>query len=353
MGQTNYFRLFAIVAYTGLAGLSCKWTAESLYLSMPTLRLWGAWLLAITIYVISSIIFAQFLNSLDTRKDFYGKPVGRFGTFALSLAGLLAVWVAFCVSTNSHSLIHNDEVRTVLVHDLSTTGTYLTKLNNKNAQLESIDKEFIDFSTKIHATLAKLQHEYVNPGRRGYADSCRKYRRELEVLFNTHLDAKSSQIVDPGRTSTSNAADFITVQTFAKLELVKQIFDNRKENVSKTIKSDEIYAEMRNIDNAINDVNNMDGISFNILESADKHLENGYARIKNNAEYINFDNREHKERYTAEKPVTRYDELKSVKVVVWDGIMHGKYREMYYWILIAILVDVAGFIFFKIAFPEL
>lgn len=353
MRQVNYFRLFAIAAYVVLAAFSCKWTAESLYLSMPSFGLWAAWALAIIIFVVSSIIFSQFLLSLDSREDFYGRPLGRFGTFALSLVGLIVVWVGFSVSTNSHSLIHNDEVRKVLVQDLSTTNKYLSSLTGQNKKVEEIKALYGDYYRKLELLSQKLRDEYNNPGRRGYADSCKKYRREIENMLGWALnDTSRARLIDPGRAGSSEAMDYISNQIADKVRIIRTHEQREIEAVYTNIDQAKISDEIANINNAINDVNRMEGISFKIIESAEKHLEKGYARVKNNSQYVIFDTPEHLARYTADQPQSQYARLKSVKEVVWNGVLHGQYREMYYWILIAILVDVAGFIFFSIAFRK-
>ena len=60
-----------------------------------------------------------------------------------------------------------------------------------------------------------------------------------------------------------------------------------------------------------------------------------------------------KDVYTAENPVTKITRLLSV-VDTWEDYIHGDFagRGFIFWIIISILVDVAAFIFFDIAFKK-
>lgn len=60
-----------------------------------------------------------------------------------------------------------------------------------------------------------------------------------------------------------------------------------------------------------------------------------------------------REAYTAENQVTKTTRLLSV-IDTWMDFINGKYagRGFIFWIIISILVDVAAFVFFDIAFKK-
>ena len=70
MGRTNYFRIFAMLAFIVLAALSCKWTAESLYMWHPDLTIYGAWAIAVLSFVIASLCFSQLLKCPRPQRGF-------------------------------------------------------------------------------------------------------------------------------------------------------------------------------------------------------------------------------------------------------------------------------------------
>ena len=82
-------------------------------------------------------------------------------------------------------------------------------------------------------------------------------------------------------------------------------------------------------------------------------LNQGYATIKTYQQFVDFKNDADKELYTCDNPETKVKRLLSV-YDVWIDFMSGKMGGLsfIFWILISILVDVAAFIFFDIAFKK-
>ena len=70
-------------------------------------------------------------------------------------------------------------------------------------------------------------------------------------------------------------------------------------------------------------------------------------------QFVDFKNAQDKELYTAENPKTKVSRLLSV-YDVWVDFVTGKEGGLafVFWILVSILVDVAAFIFFDIAFKR-
>ena len=99
-----------------------------------------------------------------------------------------------------------------------------------------------------------------------------------------------------------------------------------------------------------------DGINLNDAEDikmvCDK-LNEGYSTIKMYNQFVDFKNAQDKELYTAENPKTKVSRLLSV-YDVWVDFVSGKEGGLAFafWILVSILVDVAAFVFFIIAFKK-
>ena len=53
MKTLNFKRIISIVAFVALAGFSCFWTAESLFIWQPSITIVGAWLIAVVFYLSS------------------------------------------------------------------------------------------------------------------------------------------------------------------------------------------------------------------------------------------------------------------------------------------------------------
>ena len=82
-------------------------------------------------------------------------------------------------------------------------------------------------------------------------------------------------------------------------------------------------------------------------------LNQGYNTIKKNKDFVNFSSKEEEMLYTADNTVTKVKRMISV-FDVWEDFLKGQYagHGFAFWIVISILVDVAAFIFFDIAFKK-
>ena len=110
---------------------------------------------------------------------------------------------------------------------------------------------------------------------------------------------------------------------------------------------------IKNCDIALAEVNEMKGIDNNIIAAATNDLANGYSFIKANSQYIQFKDND-KQKYTREGAMPEAKEMLSVPDVWKDYLTTDKYNGhgFIWWVLIALLVDLAGFIFFDIAFNK-
>ena len=100
-------------------------------------------------------------------------------------------------------------------------------------------------------------------------------------------------------------------------------------------------------------------LTIGIREYADdvkticNNLNQSYSTIKTYQQFVDFKNEADKENYTRANPETKVSRLLSV-YDVWVDFLTGKQGGLafVFWIIISILVDVAAFIFFIIAFKK-
>ena len=70
MKSLNLKSIILAVGFIGLAGFSCYWTAESLFIWQPSITIAGAWLIAVVFYIIASLSFSYFIKGFDKYGDF-------------------------------------------------------------------------------------------------------------------------------------------------------------------------------------------------------------------------------------------------------------------------------------------
>lgn len=82
-------------------------------------------------------------------------------------------------------------------------------------------------------------------------------------------------------------------------------------------------------------------------------LNTAYNTVKKNSDFVNFSSKEDEANYTANNPITKVKRMISV-FDVWEDFFDGEYagHGFAFWIIISILVDVAAFIFFNLAFKK-
>ena len=114
--------------------------------------------------------------------------------------------------------------------------------------------------------------------------------------------------------------------------------------------------DIKKVQSAVTGLNEMknNGVQDDAtINTANTILKGAYSTIKNHQDMVVFKSEADKEVYTAENQVTRITRLLSV-IYTWIDYVNGKFdgRGFIFWIIISILVDVAAFIFFDIAFKK-
>ena len=89
------------------------------------------------------------------------------------------------------------------------------------------------------------------------------------------------------------------------------------------------------------------------IRQCEKELKDGYNIIASNRTFVQFDNAGDEELYTKENAETRTKRMASVIDVFFVDFLKGRYPgSFWYYVVLSILVDIAAFIFFDIAFMK-
>lgn len=341
----------------GLAGFSCFWTAESLFIWQPSITIYGAWLIAVVFYIVASICFSKLLKSLDKQADFYGKLFGRTGAFLLSIVGLIVFWLCVSLPTNTHTLLYRASIKNVIMTDLNRTQGYLQSLEDNNVEIERINQRYNSKSEAVDALILRLLAEIDNPSAIGIGDRFNTILVELDRTLSTDSNnpVKLQRVAKVGNTRTQWLAtvNYYQKQAYEQLALYRSSCDKEIAAIKATMGSKELERLIANNKIALKDIANMKGVDNVIIQEAVNDLTSGYAYIYANSQYVNFKNGD-KELYTREGAIPEAKVMLSVPDVWKDFLTTDKYdgHGFIWWVLIALLVDIAGFIFFHIAFNE-
>lgn len=355
MTKINFFRIFAIVAFVALAGFSCFWTAESLFIWQPSITIYGAWLIAIVFFMVASICFGNLLKSLDKNEDFYGKLFGRTGALLLALVGLAVFWLVVSLPTNTHTLLYRASIKNAIIADLNRTQGYLQGLKDNNVEIKKIDQKYKSKNEAVDAIIIRLRAEIDNPSAIGIGHRFETILVELDrtLAAGANNPEKIQRVANVGTTRTQwlAAINYYQQQAYDQLKLYRSTCDKEINEIKNTMGSKELDNMIKNNKIALSDINKMNGVNNDIVQAAIGDLVNSYAYIKANAQYINFKEGD-KDRYTRDGAIPEAKEMLSVPDVWKDYLTTDKYNGhgFVWWVLIALLVDLAGFIFYNISF---
>ena len=145
--------------------------------------------------------------------------------------------------------------------------------------------------------------------------------------------------------------------------LIYELLNKRKEelisnyiNPQEKLFKPEATREIKNIENIEKPIAEMQAngeIDNDLITQANITLGKSYAIIKTYSDFVTFKSDADKELYLAPNQVTKVSRMTSV-INVWKDYLTGKHagRGFIYWIIISILVDIAAFAFFDIAFKK-
>lgn len=351
MRNFNFLTIISVIAFLGLAGFSCFWTAESLFIWQPSITLAGAWLIATVFYVIASLCFTIFLKSLSRNGDFHGKLGGQGGQFLLGFVGLLVFWLMISLPTNTHTLLYRASIKSVLTTDLTRTQNYLQSLKDNNVEIKKIDEEYKSKKDKVDALILRMVAEIDNPSYVGIGPRFKTILTELNQELGVQI--QETPKVGTSRTQWLGAINYYQKQAYDQLKIVRADCDKRIAEVRRMMRSQVLDNLIKNCSIALKDVNKMKGVDNGIIEAAVEDLTQGYSFIKANARYVQF-KEEDKYRYTREGAIPEAKEMLSVPDVWKDFLTTDKYdgHGFVWWVFIALLVDVAAFVFFNLSFSK-
>lgn len=345
-----------MLIFLALAGWSCYWTAISFFRWNPSITIFGAWLLAGVIYLLASLAFAQLLNTLDKHKPFYGTP-GRTGWFVISLVVFVTAWLVLSLPTNTHTLLYNVAVKNELLTDLQRTQGYLNDLQNNNRAILQIAQDYQDIEDRAKRKLTDMNNEmqrYDNPG--------------IAEHFNAHLsELENILTIDPShpvefprikvgwndKHGCQRAYDQYKNATHSYLSIIQNSAVEEAQRVLELIGTQDLQDKTEKINTSLEEIRAMDAVDDNLIANAEKALDAAYPLIKTNAQYIDFRDNDALI-YTGIETIPTAKALHNVPGVWTDFFTTDKYSNygIIWWVLIALIVDLAGFVFFKFAFSK-
>lgn len=355
MNKTNFSQIFALMAFVVLLVVSCWATVESLHLLLPSWPVFLFWAVTLIFFVVASMGTKLIVDSLNQKIFLENRGWRLIGGMVL----LLAFWGCFILPTNTHTFFYRASIKDVLIRDLTETKGKLQDLANEGQAGKIISQEKADFRNKIDAIFSKFAAEINNPGNPGWKDKAEaviiQLEGELGEIQRLQLKCQSfecrQELVKAMREHVENLLD----------SKIKTTYDTRLANINKGLDKPTINRLIAKIEAVQSKIDNNPASNDEPTPSTTVTLSQAYKIIEKYSDVLitEFENKypnlikqtiEDRKVYAG---VSKTERMRSV-IDVWKDFFAGIYggRGFAFWIIIAALVDIAGFIFFDIAFAK-
>lgn len=349
MEQKNYLKLIWMVAFIAFAAVSCWATAESLHLLLSSWPLAMCWVVTVGFFIIASLGTKMIVDSLN--QDIYLEKRG------LRLAGgiviVLIFWLICSMPTNTHTFFYRTVINDKVNTDISTTRGYLSQIKNNTNNKTQATVKVNELKNNVDVLLGELEAEIKNEVNPGFGpkskEILRKFATLLEVDKVEPLSYKGTSKQDRDKLCDAYRTKIYILAENRATNIMAHILSPNSDNIKEVKRDDENLALVKKYigDKTIN-LNDAEDVE----DVCDK-LNTAYNTVKKNSDFVNFSSKTDEANYTADNPVTKVKRMISV-FDVWEDFMAGEYagHGFMFWIIISILVDIAAFIFFDLAFKK-
>lgn len=353
MNQTNYLRLFSFFAFLVFGAVSCWATAESLHLLLASWPKIFCYLVAIGFFVVASIGTKMIVDSLN-QKIYVENRRGRlFGGVFL----VLIFWLAISMPTNTHTFIYRSVIGERVNNDILKTESYLSDIINNTINQEKTIQEINHLQQQAASYLVRVNQEidqYNDPGDGPRTKAVIEEANQFAVRNGIGYQIQPRTSRGRSQQELTSAKGYYDQQFTNMNAVIEERCHAQMQGPSVEVKNkaSESYAELENIrtriENKSIDLNSAEDLYDKVLSP----LEKAYSIIQGNTNFIKWHNND-AALYTASPIVTQSRRMVSV-FEVWGDYMAGRFggHGFFWWILLAVLVDIAAFIFFDLTFKK-
>lgn len=349
MNENKFLKVFCLLAFLAFAAVSCWATAESLHLLLSSWPLAICWIVTIGFFFIASWGTKMIVDSLNQKIYLEKRGLRLLGGILI----LLIFWLACSMPTNTHTFFYRSVIHDKVTNDIATTEGYLIQIRDNVTTETKIKIRLAELEKKVDVKLGELKAEIENDANPGFGPKAKSILRDFAEILGVAkiepLTFKGTSIQDRQKLYDAYRQKMYILMETRKLSIIKEMTpanNNHQKQADKDYKNLELVKKY--IENGTLDLNNADDI-----KSICDRLNESYATIRTYKQFVDFKDETDQIAYTAPNAVTKVKRMISV-FSVWEDFLAGKYEGhgFFFWVLISILVDVAAFIFFDIAFKK-
>ena len=348
MGNNNYKQIFYFLAFLAFAGVSCWATQESLHLLLPSWPVIMCWIVTVGFFIVASIGTKLIVDSTNT--NIYMQGRGKKLVFGIIL--LLVFWLVCSMPTNTHTFFYRSFINQKIETDISKTQGYLAQIKNNEVTDKLIQARISELENNVNIRLGELKAEIMNASNPGFGPKSKEILRSFAELLDVPniqaLTFKGLSVKERQKLYDSYRNKIYLLMD-TKKENIKLSLQPKNKEYMKVASTD--YKNLELVRKYIND-KTLDVTDANDIHTVCDKLNKGYTTIANYSQFVSFKNLDDKEKYTAKNPESNVRRMLSV-FDVWADFIHGEFPLSFiFWVIISILVDIAAFIFFDLAFKR-
>lgn len=349
MEQKNYLKIVWVAAFLCFAAVSCWATSESLHLLLSSWPLVLCWVVSVGFFIVASLGTKMMVDSLN--QSVYLEKRGLHLIFGFLL--FIVFWLICSMPTNTHTFFYRTVINDKVNTDISTTRGYLGQIKNNTNNETQAAKKVNELENNLSVLLGELEAEINNEANPGNGPKSNEILRKLANLLGVDkiepLTYRGTSKQERVKLCDAYRTKVLLLAQNRANSIMKHILSPNSDNLKEVIRDDKNLELMKKyIDNKTIDLNDAEDIKG----VCDK-LNTAYNTVKKNSDFVDFSSKEDEATYTADSPVTRVKRMISV-FDVWDDFLAGKYagHGFSFWVIISVLVDIAAFIFFDLAFRK-
>lgn len=349
MQQNNYLKLIWTIAFIAFAAVSCWATAESLHLLLSSWPLAMCWVVTVGFFIIASLGTKMIVDSLNQNIYLEKRGLRLIGGVFI----VLIFWLVCSMPTNTHTFFYRTVINDKVNTDISTTRGYLGQIKNNTNNKTQATIKVNELKNNVDVLLGELEAEIKNEVNPGFGPKSKEILRKFAVLLGVDkiepLSYKGTSKQDREKLCDAYRTKIYILAENRANNIMAHILSPNSDNLKEVKRDDENLALVKKYigDKTIN-LNDAEDIE----DVCDK-LNTAYNTVKKNSDFVNFSSNADKANYTADNPITKVKRMISV-FDVWEDFIAGEYagHGFMFWIIISILVDIAAFIFFDLAFKK-
>lgn len=352
MEQKNYWKIVWMFAFVAFAAVSCCATAESLHLLLSSWPTVMCWVVTIGFFIIASLGTKMIVDSLNQNIYLEKRGLRLVGGILL----VLIFWLVCSMPTNTHTFFYRTVIGDKVTTDISTTRGYLGQIKNNTNNTTQATIKVQELNNDVEVLLGELEAEIKNEANPGFGPKSKDILRRFASLLGVDkiepLTFKGTSKQDRDKLCDAYRSKVYTLAQSKATNIMANILSPNATNLKEVKTVDENLALVKKyIDDGTIDLNSPEDMTGS--NGVCDKLNDGYNAVRKNRDFVNFASKTDEAVYTANNPVTKVKRMISV-FDVWKDFLHGEYagHGFAFWIIISILVDIAAFIFFDLAFKK-